>query len=130
VDVERADLSNPQCPFPGPEECASDLYQVVLGQAALYDIALAINCGCLCVDGTYLLSVWFESCTSGAGLELVTDEFPSPCTSWNNWGLGWEDLVTGFGFPGNLIIFADAVCCASPSAVERTTWGTVKETYR
>jgi tetratricopeptide (TPR) repeat protein len=44
--------------------------------------------------------------------------------------LGQIDLVVDYGFPGQLNIYADVVCCGSPSAVENDSWGCIKALYR
>ena len=102
-----------------------------MGGHRLYDIALPIDCNCMCADETFLLTVWFESTECTAALvDLTTDDYASACTSWNYYENVWTDLVTGYGFPGNLILSADAVCCGGASATEEATWGTIKESYR
>jgi hypothetical protein len=129
VNVESADLSDPGCPMPGPVECESGLVTVHLDPGATdWIVPVPIDCNCLSTDGTYVLGVWFESASCPVG--LITDALPSACTSWNNSGAGWVDLVTEAGFPGNIWIYADATCHQSPSPTEQTTWGTMKELYK
>ncbi|NIM65395.1 MAG: hypothetical protein GTO51_05320 [Candidatus Latescibacteria bacterium] len=131
VDVEEAIFpTDPNCPEPGSEWCNSGLYLVVLPGPGAYDIGLPIDCPCLAVfpPYKYLLSFRFEA--ANAPVDLITDNFPSPCTSWNNWGLGWKDLVVEYGFPGNLSFYADADCCEPTIPVEGKTWGAIKQLYK
>ena len=60
---------------------------------------------------------------------IVTDTGPcQPGQSWNNWGTGWQRLCD-FGFPGDLSLYA-TLQCQGPTAVERSTWTTIKAIYR
>jgi hypothetical protein len=129
VDVEEVIYpTSPDCPEPGPVVCVSPLYQVDLPQAGGWILNIPIECVCLTFGRKYMLSVYFESATGN--IDLVTDNFPSNCTSWNNWGEGWNDLVTEYGFPGNLRIWADATCCEPPVPVELKSWGNIKSIYK
>jgi hypothetical protein len=130
VDVEEAVYpTSPDCPEPGNLACASALYQVNLTQAGGWIINLPIECDCLTFGKEYMLGVYFQSATCGT-FDLVTDNFPSNCTSWNDWGDGWKDLVAEYGFPGNLRIYADATCCEPPVPVEQKSWGNIKNIYK
>jgi hypothetical protein len=127
VDVENAFVGNEDCPEPGDQVCISSWYQVLLPSSGTWDIGLPIDCHCLPSDWTYLLGVRFDSST--CDLDIVTDNFPVSCTSWYSCGEDeWYDLCEE-GFPGNLIIFADAECC-EVSASEPITWGRTKGLYR
>jgi len=129
VDVEEVVYpTSPDCPEPGTLACASNLYQVDLPSAGGWIINLPIECDCLTFNRMYMLGVYFQSTTTS--IELVTDSSPSNCTSWNNWGSGWYDLVADEGFPGNLKIWADATCCEPPVPVELKTWGNIKRIYK
>jgi hypothetical protein len=133
VDLEDAIFPDgPACPKPGPEDCLGGPYQVNLPGAGLWNINLPITCGCAFLDYTYLLSVHFQSlsCTDGTVPDLVTDNFPTVCTSWNNYGTGWTDIVRSFGFPGNLMMWADAQCCEPPVGTGTKSWGAIKGLFR
>ncbi len=52
-----------------------------------------------------------------------------PCTNWNNWGQGWQDLVN-YNWNANLAIYADATCCENPVSAEPNSWGGLKSLYR
>lgn len=129
VDVEEAEYSTPNCTSPGQVWCASDLYNVNIPQAGLWDIALPISCDCLTMERMYLLGIHIESATCTPA--LITDAGPAVlCTNWNNYGAGWYDLLTAFPtWPGNLKFFADAECCTPPVPVEGESWGAIKKLY-
>ena len=118
------------CALPGPVICNSGLYSVSLPQTGLWDVSLPIDCRCLWPGDMLYLSVHIESVSTYPNYvpDLVTDEYPSDCTSWNDYGYGWQDLFH-VGFPGNLSIYADAECCKT-AATEPTTWGQTKKLYR
>ncbi len=129
VDLEGADyLPGTDCTYPGPEVCLSELYTINIPNAGLWDIGLPIDCECAYFDYEYLLSVHVESmsCTP----DLVTDDFPTDCTSWNDYGSGPFDLVFNYSFPGNLMIWGEVECCDNPVTNEARTWGGVKGLYR
>ncbi|MBU0743423.1 hypothetical protein KKG45_13720 [bacterium] len=117
------------CWYPGNPVCASDLTSITIDTAGLYDIGLPTpDCACAAMSYQYSLSYVFVS-TFSSNPDIVTDQFPSACTSWNDYGLGWYDLVADFGFPGNIMMWADIVCCQSPVANADETWGGVKSLY-
>jgi hypothetical protein len=129
VDVEEA-AGPDTCLSPGPELCRSDDYEVNLSSAGVYDIGLPIDCPCLWSGWTYLLSFHFDAIyPESAEIQIVTNDYPTVCTSWNDWGSGWYDLVADAGFPGNLTIYADAECCET-SGAEPTSWGMTKRLFR
>ncbi|MFH1843729.1 MAG: hypothetical protein ABIF77_11045 [bacterium] len=134
VDLEEAvwdDLLG--CYYPGPETCVSPVYQFTIDTAGTYDIAMSIfdHCDCAYMNYNYFLSFHFVTTFDSAMLpSLVSDEFPVGCTSWNDYGFGWQDLVNDFGWPGELMMWADVVCCEFPVGTENGTWGEVKTMYR
>jgi hypothetical protein len=128
VDVEEVVYPNgPDCPEPGEVSCASSLYQVNLTSAGGWILNIPIECACLTFEKEYMLGVYFQSAT--CAIDIVTDNAPSNCTSWNDWGSGWKDLVAVYGFPGNLRIWAGATCCEPPVPVEAKSWGVIKSLY-
>ncbi len=117
------------CWYPGDSHCASDVTQITIDDAGIYDIGLPTpSCECMAMSYRYSLSYVFVSSFSSSP-DMVTDAFPTPYVSWNDYGFGWYDLVTDFGFPGNILMWADAVCCETPVANEDGTWGGVKSLY-
>jgi hypothetical protein len=135
ADVEEAIYpGQPWCAVPGPEWCVSPRYTVDLPFAGLWDVGLPIFCDCLPPIGKYLLSIHFAGYDSASGSvpDLITDAgYPFYCTNWNNFGLGWNDLVVNY-YPwrGNLNIYADVECCSPPVPVEENSWGKVKALYK
>ena len=121
-----------QCWVPGIEDCRSDTYSVTIDAPGMYDIAIPINCECAyMVDPIgrpywYMLSMHFPNLFAA---NLITDDFPILCTSWNNWGAGWYDLV-GQGFPGNILMWGDVDCCENPIGVDENSWGGIKSLFR
>jgi len=133
IDLETvAYPTDPDCPEPGAQLCGSPVYEVWIPGAGLWDIGIPINCPCVAVDDLYLLGLKIErvgSVTPGDVPDLVVDDYPAVCTSWNNYGSGWQDLVATYGFPGQLRFWADATCCGETKA-EESSWGRIKKQYR
>ena len=133
VDLEDALWDDVlQCWVPGIEDCRSDVFTVTIDVPGTYDIAIPINCECAYMtDPTgapywYMLSFHFPELFTA---NLITDDFPMPCYSWNNWGAGWVDLFTQ-GFPGGVVMWGDVDCCTDPVAIEERSWGDIKSLFR
>lgn len=122
-----------QCFVPGVQNCESASYTVTIDNPGLYDISLPIDpTSCPCAFFDYEYAVYFNILTAFAATgrpDIVTDDVPVGCVSWNDYGAGWEDLQ-GYGLPGETIMFADVVCCETPVPNEDQTWGGVKSLYR
>ncbi len=132
VDLEDA-VWDPTtgCWVPGVEDCVSPVYTVTIPEAGAYDIGLPLAEQCACAYQEYWYFVSFHFVTTfQRPPDLITDNVPVGCTSYNNWGEGWQDLVNDQGFPGELAMWADVACCDSPVQVDDTTWGRVKSLYR
>ncbi len=120
------------CWWPGVEDCVSDPIQITIDAPGLYDISVPLPCECAYFrDATgmpywYLISFHFVDEMLGT---IITDDFPTACTSFNDWGSGWVDLLE-YGFPGNLIMWADAVCCEDPIDAEAKSLGEIKNLFR
>jgi len=134
ADLEEAVFDEVSgCWLPGAEVCASPVYSVTIETAGLYDISLPIGDTCECADMRYIYLLSYHFMTAfPAGMEpdAVSDDIPTSCISYNDFGSGWLDLVTDFGWPGNIIMYADADCCEFPVSDEGSTWGGVKNLYR
>ena len=132
VGLYGTDFSDPACPVPGAYDCVSPLFTVTLPSAGLWDIAIPLDC--LCADPQYLYALGVDvldyRCDTGRMPDIITDDLPTTCTSWNDYGAGWVDLVGDFGFPGNLIMFADAECCEPAVGLEESSWGRVKGLFK
>jgi len=121
------------CYVPGAEECTGPLTTFFVGPGTWVIELPMPECACAYIYGPggvpymYMLSVHFVGPVTA---NLVTDEFPVGCTSWNNKGDGWVDLVNDSNFPGELIIYGDVNCCDEPVATEEKSWGDVKSLFR
>jgi hypothetical protein len=134
VDIEEVSYlpEEPDCPRPAEGWCYSGDFLVQLSGPGMWAVGLPMDCPCLTDERLYSigLNISNVSCLTGSIPALVTDESPMPCTNWNNFGAGWEDLVIEYpGWPGNLVFFADADCCSVPLPVEERTWGHIKSLY-
>ncbi|PIV82183.1 hypothetical protein COW53_00215 [bacterium CG17_big_fil_post_rev_8_21_14_2_50_64_8] len=119
-----------QCFLPGPVICESPGYTVTIDQAGMYDIALPLPTDCACAYFGYKYALGMNILTAFDSYPgAVTDATPVGCTSFNNYGAGWFDLLD-FGFPGELIMFGDIVCCENPVDDQNDTWGGVKSLFR
>ncbi len=134
ADLEDADWDPTlQCWIPGVEDFVSNIFNVTIDQPGTYDIAIPIDGLCAYMAYPtgepywYLLSMHFPELFTA---NLITDNFPVNCYSWNSWGQGWFDLVSGYGFPGNIIMWGDVVCCDDPVDAENKSWGDIKSLFR
>ena len=133
VDFEEALWDDAlQCNVPGPEICVSSNYTVTIDTAGLYNITLPMDAGCACAHFGYWYGISFEfltAFTSGMEPDMVTDNIPVGCTSWNDYGAGWLDTID-FGFPGEISLSAEIICCGNPVPVENSRWGDIKAMFR
>lgn len=119
------------CWLPGPVACSTPVYTVTIPSAGLYDISLPMVPGdCACAYFGYKYAVTVNFVTAFASYpDLITDNVPVGCTSWNDYGMGWLDLQD-FGLPGESTMFFDVVCCGNPVNTDATTFGDLKALYR
>jgi len=118
------------CDSPLYEYCVSDVYTITIDTPGLYDLALPLTCECAFVNYAYFLTFHFLTpFAEGMRPDLITDDVPWECKSYNDYGAGWEDLF-GYSMPGGTVMYADAACCEQPVGGESTTWGGVKSLYR
>ena len=131
VDLEDAEWDDDtQCWVPGIVDCESPIYSIDIPSDGLWDIGLPMpedNCDCAYMEYWYFIGFYF---ITELVADAVTDNIPVGCTSYNNFGSGWVDLVTTYGFPGELIMYADVHCCEEPVPAIPETWGGVKSLYR
>ncbi|MBU2500710.1 hypothetical protein KJ682_05210 [bacterium] len=134
VDFEEA-IYDPAigCYLPGPEICLSSVYTITIDAPGVYDINLPLDAGsCPCAYFEYWYGISFtfvDPFPLGMEPEPITDNFPVGCVSYNDWGQGWQDLFS-YGFPGELIMYADILCCSPPVDTEGSTWGGIKTLFR
>jgi hypothetical protein len=113
VDVETADRSNPACPVPGNVLSISQLYEVIVPGAGLYQLEIPLDTP-VTVNGSYFAGFFIANYVDTlAGMELITDDFPTACVNYNIWdtAIGYVDLDnTGFPtfpqFPGRILLYS------------------------
>jgi len=136
VRLERATFPHsPSCPETGPLYGTTPVWHVPIAGPGTYDVSLPIMFPCFFVNTTvhYMLRIYFQDidCVGGGVPRLLTDNAPTHCTNWNDFGTGWYDLFQEYPtWPGNLLIYADAECCSDPVPAEGATWGAIKSLYR
>jgi len=132
VGLRTVGSGDPACPESSPDAsaCLSGVYNVSLPSANVWDIALPIDCPCADPNYLYALTVNYVSSSCLPEPDLITDMFPSTCTSWNDFGSGWLDIVATYGFPGNLSFYADAVCCEPAIPTDDSSWGAIKGLFK
>lgn len=113
VDVETADLTDPNCPFPGELVSISSTYSVAIPSSGMYQIEVPLDSAAI-VNEPYFVGFYFANAVDSAwGASLVTDSIPTPCVAYNIWDttIGYVDLdSTGFPsfpqFPGRLLLYS------------------------
>ena len=105
--VESAEWSG-NCPSPGYQaECTSDYTVMKITSPGLYLITFGLNEDCLRF-GPFFASVTFfnnADCLPGP-LNIVVDDWPEFCNSYNNYDGVWYDIVASYGLVGKLSLFA------------------------
>ena len=110
VDVSEADLSNPNCPTPGPLVANSIQYVIDVPDSGLYDIWIPLDTGVV-VNGPFFAGFFIANTFEAAvNPGLLTDTIPTECVSYNIWNptVGLVDLGNNgvFNFPGRLLLYA------------------------
>ncbi len=106
---------------------------MTIDNPGLYDIALPAgpDCDCAYFGYDYAVSINFPTLFPPTQRpDAVTDAAPVGCTSWNDYGEGWIDTATSFGFPGELVMYADLVCCSNPVPADEKSWGELKTIFK
>lgn len=121
------------CLAPGVEVYAGPVRTVsgITGYG-YYDVAAPITgdtWSCLPADEDYFLVFRFLD-DGAAAVDIVVDSTPTSCANYDNWGSGWEELVDGYGFQGDLFIWGDAECCRNGVPSETRGWGELKALFR
>lgn len=121
-------------PDPGVTLCGPLDYELTPAVPGNYQFNLALPTGC-CIQGPAFLEIDFTSAgagcsTPGTRPRLITTAACNPCTSWNLYSDGTDDLCDPFvGFPGNPVMWADGDCCSVVPTTEKS-WGRIKILYR
>jgi hypothetical protein len=104
--VYSADLTDPACPVPGTELCATPVYTVSVPDAGWWTISLPLTEQC-CVDGPYFAVIYIFTDLYGLGVDPVAeDDVSDVCRTYNDYGSGWEDLVVDYGWPGEMLLWS------------------------
>lgn len=130
ADVLEADMSDPSRPTPRSTSVATSVPMTAgpFSPSGLWAVTVPLPEDCQSFTEPFFASITFED-TCGELPSLVADPEPcSECTSWNDWGIGWDELCA-YSFPGNLSIYASLECLGS-SPVQETSWTTIKTLYR
>lgn len=121
---------NLNCFLPGATICESSVYTITIDVPGLYNISLPMDTPCACAEFGYNYTIEFEFLTTATTpYDVVTDASPVGCTSYNDFGSGWVDLLS-FGFPGEVSLKALMACCSNPVSTEDSTWGSIKSMFR
>lgn len=111
VGIREADMDSPGCYVPGDVICWSSPYEVVFSSPGAFLVGLPLDAGCETVDGPFFACFRTEDDPGSQTLpDLVIDDVPLECISYNDYGFGWEDLVLDYGFPGNVSVYATLEC--------------------
>lgn len=128
----EAEETSPGCYNVTQEHCVAATYTAVLPAAGDYEIGLPLDC--VCADKGYLYAIGIHlsdiRCRLGGVPALVTDDQPTPCTSWDFAGGQDIDLVTDYDFLGNILFRADADCCEPYVGTEGKSWGMIKSLFQ
>lgn len=117
------------CPTPGATLAFSPLHEISgIELFGYYEIVIPCDFPCASLTEPYFITVDFFGGTTDR-VNLVGGGAAESCTSWNDWGSGWTDLVADIGFQSGLTIWADSDCCYQPIAADDTSWGAVKSLY-
>ncbi len=108
ADVEDLDPGSTEaCPIPGLVVGISEEYEYEIPGEGNYLIIVVFEEPVL-VDTSYFAGMYFGEGASDLGPAMFTDNDPYLCVSWNDWGLGWVDLISNpyYNFPGNLVMYS------------------------
>jgi len=81
-------------------------------QNGYWDIEVPVDFACQDMDAVYYLVFEFTNTAGPVGIPV--DTTPQSCVNYGQWGEGWQDVVTGYGFAGDWLLWADVDCCGTP----------------
>ena len=118
---------------PTTKLCAPIAYTLGAPAAGNYIFNLPMPANC-CITSKAFLEINFVAGGAGCSTSttrprLITDQSCDPCTSYNIYPAGNDDLCADVGFPGNPIMYVDGDCCSTTPA-DHATWGQLKGMYR
>ncbi len=131
VAVLDAETDGAGCLSPSAEITASPVYNITgIPTLDYYDIAIPIDGPCATVNDAQFLAVYFLDDNGGNLVGLPITDPANLCFNYNDWGSGWIDVVDSFGFGGDILMWADMECCATPVATENSSFGSIKGLFR
>jgi hypothetical protein len=97
-----------ECPVPSDVIlCQTPTYEVTISEAGYWDITLPLPSEEICcVNSPYFAGIYISSDLSGTGTDAVSADDMSECYSYMYRGVDWEDLVTAYGWPGQMLLFS------------------------
>lgn len=135
VSVVPAIVDASGCDRPDPATilCGPIPYTLNPGATGNFQFNLPIPQGC-CITQKAFLVINFVTpgvgcSTAGTRPRLITNASCAPCTSYNIYPGGSDDLCVDIGFPGNPLMWADGDCCSTTPA-GNSSWGQLKNLYR
>ncbi len=133
MSAELAPMDWRMMPLPGRPDCTGDAYTVDIQQAGFYEITIPLHeqCGCAYLDYSYFITLnILTPFAETMQPDLILDAFPLGYQSYIHDGNSWWDLLFNLGFPGELVMKANVVCCDLPVLQESNTMGELKSMYR
>lgn len=98
------------CPSPGATIFSGPLYQVDLPALSQANVALSLQ-DTVCVTGPYFAGVDCPNLIGlgklGINLDSAQVEPRRACASYNDFQGSWDEVVTEFNFPGNLLLWSE-----------------------
>lgn len=91
VDIEEA-INPGGCPTPGEMLALSPLYNFPMEQN-LYLITIPLDTP-IVINSPFFVGLYIGPYGSPEFSAVITDTFPAPCASYNDWGEGYVDLDT------------------------------------
>ncbi len=102
------------CTTPGAILASSGVMSISgIAANGYYDVEVACDFACQDMSGSYFLL--FEFLDANGPVGIVIDATPQACVNYNDWGSGYVDVVSGYGFAGDWLIWADVDCCGVPT---------------
>ena len=113
VRVHLAAVTGGVRPAPGAILASSQPMTVSgIVEAGYHDIEVACDFECADTAEDYFLVFEFLDADGPVGIPIGMTA--GSCMNYNDWGSGYKDLVDGYGFLGDLFIWADVDCCGEP----------------
>lgn len=128
--LEAVDAGN-GCLIPGAEIAVSSAFTISgITELNYVDVAIPIEGPCATVGDALFLGVNFLNDNDSQFFGLPISDPPHTCFNYNDWGSGYVDVVDGYGFAGDLLIWADVDCCGDPVSTEDSSLENIKSLYR